>query len=157
MTLELVVLRDAGDVPCPADTQFRAWSEAALAANGQGGALGLTIRIVDAVESQRLNRAYRHKDGPTNVLSFPAELPKGLLEQLPARPLGDLAICAALVASEAAEQGKSETHHWAHLVVHGVLHLLGHDHLEEDQAVRMEAQEREILERLGIPDPYHAD
>ena len=110
----------------------------------------LAIRIVGLEEGQALNRDYRGKDYPTNVLSFPAELPPGVALPL----IGDLAICAPVVAREAAEQGKKPTQHWAHMTVHGVLHLLGYDHLEDAEAERMESLETRILASLGIADPY---
>jgi probable rRNA maturation factor len=104
----------------------------------------LTIRVVGAAESRKLNRTWRRKDKPTNVLSFAAE----------AQVLGDLAICAPVVAREAREQGKSPSAHWAHMVVHGVLHLLGYDHENDRDAQRMEAREANILAQLGMPNPY---
>jgi probable rRNA maturation factor len=110
----------------------------------------LAIRIVDTAEGQALNRDYRGKDYATNVLSFPAELPPGV--NLPL--IGDLAICAPVVAREAAEQGKKPRDHWAHLTVHGTLHLLGYDHIDEAEAEAMEALETRILAGLGIADPY---
>ncbi|MEJ2535041.1 MAG: rRNA maturation RNase YbeY [Gammaproteobacteria bacterium] len=128
---------------------------AALAdADRDDDSLSLALRIVDAPESETLNRRYRGKEGPTNVLSFPAHLPESIVSELPERPLGDLVICAPLVASEAAEQGKRLDDHWAHLCVHGVLHLLGHDHEDAEEAAAMEALETTILGELGVPDPY---
>jgi probable rRNA maturation factor len=132
----------------PKPAQLRKWARRAL--RGQPGTVELAIRVVRPVESAALNLRYRHRPGPTNVLSFPLATPPGL----PLRLLGDLVICAALVQVEAAQQSKPERHHWAHLVVHGVLHLLGYDHLGEADAATMEAREREILAGLGIPDPY---
>ncbi|HHJ12139.1 MAG TPA: rRNA maturation RNase YbeY [Chromatiales bacterium] len=114
---------------------------------------GVVIRVVDEDESRALNAAYRGKDRPTNVLSFPFEPPPGLPDEASAH-LGDLVICAPVVRREAAAQGKSEEAHWAHMVVHGVLHLRGFDHMEAGEAERMEALERTILARLGYPDPY---
>lgn len=134
----------------PAPASFRRWVQAALDGAGHHDATELAIRVVDADEGRSLNAQYRGKDYATNVLSFPAELPEGV--DLPL--LGDLAICAPVVAREAAEQGKTEADHWAHLTVHGVLHLLGHDHQAEDEAERMEALETRILAGLGAPDPY---
>ena len=110
----------------------------------------LSIRLVDSTEGRELNRQYRSKDYATNVLSFPVELPPGI--KLPL--LGDLVICAPVVAREAAEQDKKRRDHYAHLTVHGVLHLLGQDHEIETDAERMEAIERRILAGLGIADPY---
>ncbi len=134
----------------PAAASFRRWVEAALRGARRRKPTELAIRIVDTDEGRALNRDYRGKDYATNVLSFPAELPPGLALPL----IGDLAICAPVVAREAAEQGKPPRDHWAHLTVHGVLHLLGHDHIEEAQAEAMEALETRILAGLGIPDPY---
>lgn len=134
----------------PAASSFRRWAGATLAAAGRRRAAELSIRIVDAEEGRALNRAYRQRDYATNVLSFPAELPPGVDVPL----LGDLVICAPVVAREAHEQGKPVRHHWAHMTVHGVLHLLGHDHLEDAEAERMEAMETRILAGLAFPDPY---
>ncbi len=118
----------------------------------------LTIRIVDEEESRTLNRQYRDKDKSTNVLSFEFEQPPGLVdlgEELPY--LGDLVICDAVVRREAKEQGKSLKAHWAHMVVHGCLHLLGYDHIEDDDAEEMESLESEIMQNLGYGDPYAQD
>lgn len=123
--------------------------------------LALTIRVVGAAESRRLNRTWRNKDKPTNVLSFPAApLSPGVTGEPPRFPveefseLGDLAICAPVVAREALEQGKSLQAHWAHMVVHGVLHLLGYDHENDHDAEVMEARETKILAQFGYLDPY---
>lgn len=138
----------------PAAVSFRRWVAAAL----QGRILeaDLAIRIVDNKEGRALNRHYRGKDYATNVLSFPAEiaegvkLPKGVKMPL----LGDLVLCAPVVAREAREQKKSLASHYAHLTVHGTLHLLGWDHEDEREAEAMEQLEREILAAMGIADPY---
>ncbi len=134
----------------PAATSFRRWVDAALRGAKRRKATELSIRIVDTAEGRALNRDYRGKDYATNVLSFEAELPPGV--KLPL--IGDLAICAPVVAREAAEQGKRERDHWAHLTVHGVLHLLGYDHIEDADAEVMEALETRVLADLGIADPY---
>ena len=134
----------------PASASFRKWVAAAL--KGRIREADLAIRIVDEREGQALNRHYRGKDYATNVLSFPAELPEGV--KLPL--LGDLVICAPVVAREAAEQGKPVAAHYAHLTVHGVLHLLGWDHEHDKDAEAMEQLEREVLAELGLPDPYAA-
>ena len=134
----------------PSAASFRRWVEAALHGAKRRKATELAIRIVGLEEGQALNRDYRGKDYPTNVLSFPAELPPGVALPL----IGDLAICAPVVAREAAEQGKKPAQHWAHMTVHGVLHLLGFDHMEDADAERMESLEKRILASLGIADPY---
>ncbi len=136
----------------PSSASFRKWVAAALA--DRDAPAEMAIRIVGADEGRKLNRTYRGKDYATNVLSFPAELPEGLPEDVELPLLGDLVICAEVVAREAAEQGKRPADHWAHLVVHGTLHLLGWDHEADDEAEAMEAREREILAGLGIADPY---
>ena len=134
----------------PDEEDIRRWVQAALAAEGRDGDAELTVRIVGEDEITELNRCYRHKDRPTNVLSFPFEAPPGVETDL----LGDLVIAAPVVAREAREQGKPLTAHWAHLVVHGTLHLLGHDHQTEAEAEIMEGREIAILASLGYPDPY---
>ncbi len=134
----------------PRSDSFRQWAAAALAVARRRRASELSIHLVDAAEGRELNRHYRERDYATNVLSFPADLPPGV--RLPL--LGDLIICAPVIAREAAEQGKPLRHHYAHMTVHGVLHLLGHDHLIDAEAERMEALERRALSGLGIPDPY---
>ncbi|WP_129775197.1 rRNA maturation RNase YbeY [Peristeroidobacter soli] len=123
--------------------------------------LALTIRVVGAAESRRLNRTWRAKDKPTNVLSFPAAAlapgKNGVPTRFPAKEfseLGDLAICAPVVAREAKEQGKPAQAHWAHMVVHGVLHLLGFDHENDRDATAMEAREVKILAQFGYDNPY---
>lgn len=113
----------------------------------------VTIRIVDSAESQELNFAYRHKNKPTNVLSFPFEAPSGVELDL----LGDLIICRQVVESEAEEQGKPLLAHWAHMVVHGSLHLLGYDHIDDDEAEEMESLEISIMNSLGFDNPYALD
>jgi probable rRNA maturation factor len=144
--VDLQVANGTGDVPSPG--AFRRWIVAALA--GRRVAAEVGIRVVGVAEGRRLNRDYRGKDRPTNVLAFPTDLPGEL--GLPM--LGDLVICSEVVAREAAEQGKPAEAHWAHLVVHGALHLLGYDHQTEAQAAEMERTEIQILDALGYPDPY---
>lgn len=132
----------------PDEVQIQAWVDAALEDVEQD--TEIVIRIVDEAESAQLNGQYRHKKGPTNILSFPFEAPVGIELNL----LGDLVICAPVVAREAIEQHKPLAHHWAHIIVHGVLHLLGYDHLDDDEAEQMEGKEIEILKKLNINNPY---
>ena len=143
--LDLQVAVDADGLP--SGDSFERWVAAAL--DGMENA-ELTIRVVDREESRMLNHTYRGKDSDTNVLSFIAELPEGI--ELPL--LGDVIICAPRVVEEALAQGKELHAHWAHLTVHGVLHLLGYDHQQDDEAEEMESLETSILATLGIPDPY---
>jgi len=147
MTIELEVQRATSFEPLPDDRQFERWVSAALQRTGE---VILTIRIVDREEMRALNMRYRGKDSATNVLSFPAEVPAEV--ELPL--LGDIVLCAPLVADEAQAQDKPVEAHWAHLTVHGVLHLLGHDHQDARDAEAMEGLEVRILESLGIGDPY---
>lgn len=132
----------------PAARELRAWVARALA--GRREAAEVVVRIVDEDESARLNEAYRGKAGPTNVLSFPFAPPPGVSSV----HIGDLVICAPVVAREARAQGKPERAHWAHMVVHGTLHLLGFDHVGRDQAEEMEREETRVLQALGFPAPY---
>lgn len=133
----------------PADEQISRWVDRVLQAEHHADS-ELTVRIVDEQESAELNEQYRHKQGPTNVLSFPFECPPGVELNL----LGDLVICAPVVQREAQQQQKEELAHWAHMVVHGTLHLLGYDHLQQDEAEAMENREIRIMEDLGYSDPY---
>lgn len=130
----------------PPAASLRRWARLATGARGAGRRLGL--RIVSRPESRRLNARWRGRDYPTNVLSFPPPSTFAPAE------LGDLAICAAVVRAEARAQRKPLRHHWAHLIVHGCLHLLGHDHRRERDARRMERREIALLARLGIGNPY---
>jgi len=131
----------------PMDPSLRKWAKLAL---GDHGEACLTIRIVDEEESADLNRRFRSKEGATNVLSFEADVPP----QVDLPLLGDIVICAPLVAAEAIEQKKELQSHWAHMVIHGVLHLIGFDHQGGADAEAMEAREIALLTSLGFPDPY---
>lgn len=138
----------------PSDMLLRRWVRAALIAASAPAGAGLSLRLTGPAEARRLNARYRHRDYATNVLSFPCDLPPAGADIKAPRWLGDIVICAAVVARESREQGKMPAAHWAHMVVHGCLHLLGHDHLKAREAARMEALETQILARLGFPDPY---
>ena len=132
----------------PTAEQIEQWATAAV--QPQSDEMEMTVRIVDEAESHALNLNYRGKDRPTNVLSFPFECPDEV--ELPL--LGDLVICRQVVEREAQEQDKPVMAHWAHMVVHGSLHLLGYDHIEDDEAEEMESLETQIMTRLGFADPY---
>ncbi|TVO72480.1 rRNA maturation RNase YbeY [Sedimenticola selenatireducens] len=149
LLIELQHRVEADGAPDP--LQFQKWAEAAL--DNRLDHVELVIRVVDRDESQQLNRDYRGMDKPTNVLSFPFDAP----EVVESNHIGDLVICAPVVAEEAQQQGKPLEAHWAHLVVHGVLHLLGFDHINDEQAEEMESLEVEVLDRLGFSDPYQSE
>ena len=148
--LEVSVSYGLSRAGLPAAVSFRRWATAACEGRIRRG--DLAIRLVDTKEGRALNRHYRGKDYATNVLSFPADVPDDV--SLPFPLLGDLVICAPVVAREAREQGKPLAAHYAHLTVHGVLHLLGLDHENEREAAAMEQLEREILAAMGYDDPY---
>ena len=139
---------NASGEEAPEPPSIRQWICSAL--GDQKPEAEISVRIVSATESAELNMRYRGKEGPTNVLSFPADIPDFVESSL----LGDIVICAAIVRSEAAAQGKTIEAHWAHMLVHGTLHLLGHDHIEEAEAKTMEALETRILVELNFPPPY---
>ncbi len=149
VTIDLQVASTAAELPD--NTQLERWASAAL--GDARSEAEISVRIVDAEEGQALNLHWRGKDYATNVLSFPADLPPEL--ELPL--LGDLVVCAPVVAREATEQHKSLDAHWAHMIVHGTLHLLGHDHIEDQEAEAMEALETRVLTGLGYPNPYAND
>jgi probable rRNA maturation factor len=133
----------------PPKRLFAEWIRAALPSDAHGE---IAVRIVDEVESATLNERYRGRKGATNVLAFESDPAVAGLDPLP--PIGDLVICAAVVEREARDQNKPIGAHWAHIVVHGALHLIGYDHDSDRAAHEMENKEREVLARLGYPDPY---
>ncbi len=143
--LDLQLASENAGIPSIED--FQRWVDAALA---EHDGAQLTVRVVDEDEITELNRTYRNKDKPTNVLSFPFEAPAEIELAL----LGDIVICAKVVQDEAAEQGKPLQAHWAHMVIHGCLHLLGYDHLEDQEAESMEGVEISLLADLGYANPY---
>jgi probable rRNA maturation factor len=134
--------------PAPGARALAAWASAALGVRAAGAEIA--VQLVTPAASRRLNRQYRGKDKPTNVLSFPSAMVPGVEP----RPLGDIVICPAVLRREAREQGKPERAHWAHLVVHGTLHLVGYDHERDADATRMERREIAVLRGLGYPNPY---
>jgi len=137
----------------PVEDELRGWIAAALASQETRGDTEICVRLVDTQEMATLNQVYRGKPGPTNVLSFSADLPA----QLGLPLLGDIVICAPVVREEAQAQHKGLSAHWAHMAVHGTLHLLGYDHIDEQQATVMEALESAILVDLHFPCPYQAN
>jgi probable rRNA maturation factor len=132
----------------PSEAQIQLWIDTALTDIQRD--TEIVVRIVDEQESAELNETYRHKQGATNILSFPVEIPEGIDLNL----LGDLVICVPILEKEAQQQGKILAHHWAHIIIHGVLHLLGYDHLDDQQAEEMESKEIILLQKLNIPNPY---
>lgn len=159
MIATVEVISDITDDSDQPDTdQITRWCQAALLGSAQdkhrANHCEISVRVVDESVSASLNSQYRHKDNATNVLSFPSDLPPAVSAMLEVYPLGDLVICSAVVKQEAISQHKPLHDHWAHLVVHGVLHLLGFDHQEDNDAEQMEALEVSILQSLNIDDPY---
>lgn len=149
VTVEVQYEVDAG----PDEDDIRRWVAAVLEVEQSNRDVELTVRIVGVDEITELNERYRHKTGPTNILSFPFQAPPGVELNL----LGDLVIAAPIVEKEAAEQNKTPTAHWAHMIVHGTLHLLGYDHQAPLEAEDMEAREIRILQTLGYANPYLLD
>ncbi|MEZ8229878.1 rRNA maturation RNase YbeY [Vibrio splendidus] len=145
LDLQLAVENEQG---LPTEQDIQLWLDKTIPQFQENAEL--TVRIVDTEESHQLNHDYRGKDKPTNVLSFPFEVPPGMELDL----LGDLIICRQVVEKEAEEQNKPLLAHWAHMVVHGSLHLLGYDHIEDDEAEEMESLETEIMQTMGFEDPY---
>lgn len=146
ITLDIQLACENTNVPTP--EQMQLWTETALLPYDKS--FELTLRLVEVSESQQLNHQYRGKEKPTNVLSFPFEVPDGIELDL----LGDLVICVDVVENEAIAQNKSVNAHWAHMIIHGCLHLLGYDHISEDEAIEMETIEITLLASLGIENPY---
>ena len=158
MTVIIDVIDDSGAAGVPAIADLQRWSDAAiqhLPVSGKPASLG--VRIVDEAGSAEINLAYRQKNHATNVLSFGTDLPEAVLDDLEEVPLGDLLICAPVVAREADEQGKTLHAHWAHMLIHGILHLHGFDHENDTDAAEMETLESTILLSLGFEKPYQAE
>ena len=154
MNVDVQIVTTTSYIPSVDD--IRRWVESAVAANVTDPDTEVSVRVVDEDEMQALTRDYRDQDKTTNVLAFPA----GDVQGLPPGAsglLGDVVVCAAVVAREAGEQGKALHDHWSHMLVHGVLHLLGHDHMTESETGEMEGLERTILAGLGIADPYEGN
>jgi probable rRNA maturation factor len=135
----------------PSEAQIQLWIDTALEDINRD--TEIVVRIVDTQESAELNEQYRYKHGATNILSFPVDIPEGIDLNL----LGDLVVCAPVLEQEARQQNKILAHHWAHIIIHGVLHLLGYDHLDDEQAEEMESKEIALLQKLAIPNPYQQE
>jgi len=153
MTVRVDVQLAADDDSVPAADDIVIWVDRAIDAARSSGNTEVSVRVVNAVEMQQLNSEFRDQHKPTNVLSFPAGDLAGLPDDAE-RPLGDIVICAAVVAEEAEQQGKTQRDHWAHMIVHGTLHLLGFDHENDSDTADMENLEIQILGRHGIANPY---
>ena len=146
---ESVLFHNDTEQDVPSIILFNSWVESVI--EHQGVFFQVSIEILDLLTSQKLNNDYRHINKPTNILSFPLELPEFVKEDL----IGDLAICADVVIKEAKEQNKSVDNHWAHLTIHGCLHLLGYDHIDTDDAEIMESIEIMLLKNINIQNPYN--
>lgn len=147
-------LQIACEAPLPvANERLIAWAQRTL--DEHHNDQELTLRLVDIAEMSELNHSYRQKDGPTNVLAFPSELPEEI--RLDCAYLGDVIVCPAVLDQEATEQERDREAHWAHIVIHGVLHLLGYDHYEEDETRTMQAMEAKLLAGFGFPNPYQRE
>jgi len=149
--LDIQIATEAADYPDSG--QFQIWIDAAL--QGHENDSEILLRLVDEAEMTSLNEQYRHKSGPTNILSFPFEAPEGI--EMDVDFLGDLVMCAPLINLEAKQHDKQAQHHWAHITVHGVLHLLGYDHIGNEDAQQMEDLEIEILSKFNIANPYQEE
>jgi len=147
---QIIIQQAAEKSAAPKPSHLRKWAETALARKLETAEV--TIRLVSLDEMTDLNKRFRYKDGPTNVLSFPFDMPHEIDLEVPI--LGDIVICSDIVNKEATEQNKTAEAHWAHMVVHGIFHLLGYDHQTDQEALVMESLEIEILQQLGFSDPY---
>lgn len=152
--LELLIDNQQDEFLIPSDAVLTMWANEALEKPGD---VQVSLIIVDEKESQRLNKEFRGKDKPTNVLSFPMDMPADLADDVDQLMLGDLVICASVVEAEAGQQNKLADAHWAHMIVHGMLHLQGYDHIEDSDADVMEAREIQYLKQLGFENPYQTN
>jgi probable rRNA maturation factor len=158
MTVTIDVMNDSVSDRSPAATELQGWCDAAIKyLPASKKPQSLVVRIVDEAESAEINLSYRGKDYATNVLSFSADLPDAVLASIDEVPLGDLLICAPVVEREAGEQNKTLNAHWAHMLIHGILHLHGFDHENEEEAAEMETLESDILLSLGFENPYQSE
>lgn len=151
-----LALDEISSIELPDNKLIQKWAVAAIEAGGRGKYQNtqITVRIVEKAEISQLNESFRHKSGATNVLSFPFVPPPGIPVDEMLHSLGDVVVCATVVNKEATEQLKSNIAHWAHMVVHGTLHLMGYDHNDKEEASDMESLETKIMLELGFPNPY---
>lgn len=150
-----IAVEDTASLNVPDSQHIQNWANTAvLQVDPKRAEQQMTVRIVEEDEITQLNEQYRQKIGPTNVLSFPFELPPGMPSDAMEAELGDVVVCAAVVQREALEQGKASVAHWAHMIVHGTLHLLGYDHIEDSDAKEMESLEIAVMAELGYANPY---
>lgn len=154
MSFHIDIQNHLASIPV-SEEQIKHWATCAL--QSQTNAAELTICIIDSGEMTELNHQYRHKNQPTNVLSFPSSLPEDIMTQLDVPFIGDILICPEVLLHESQSQNKDLEFHWAHIVVHGVLHLLGFDHIEDKDAHIMQSLETKILQQLNYPNPYEND
>lgn len=158
MNVTVDIANDCPNHWVPETAEMELWinsASEAISANAIHG--NVSVRVVSEQDSVTLNKQYRDKDYPTNVLSFACEIPASTFAMLKVSPLGDIAICASVVEIEAKQQGKNLNAHWAHLLTHGFLHLNGYAHDDEASAEKMESMEIAILSKLGFPDPYQTN
>lgn len=152
MAFTIDIQHASADMVPVSDELLQHW--VAITLDGQVQAAELSLATVSKEEMTHLNQQYRHKLGPTNVLSFPSQLPQSILAQLPEPHLGDIIICPEVLSEEALTQNKILSHHWAHIVIHGTLHLLGYDHQTADEETQMQALEIHLLDTQKIANPY---
>lgn len=149
--LDVEIQNEQTTTAIPYTDAITGWATCAWLGDGDAQ---VSLRIVDADEIQQMNRDYRGKDKATNVLSFPMDMPAELTSKVELNLLGDLVICAAVVETEANEQHKTLDSHWAHMIIHGMLHLQGYDHQTDEQAKEMETLEIKLLQQQGFDNPY---
>ena len=154
MNVTIDLINDSGAQSIPNSVEIQNWVAKTLETINLYDPVSICFRFVSSEEVAALNLRYRNKKSPTNILSFPSSLPKSVKSVMPSQHLGDIVICPELIQTEAKEQEKSESAHWAHLVVHGTLHLKGFNHETENESKNMEKEEIKVLEKLGFPNPY---
>jgi probable rRNA maturation factor len=151
-----LAIDETSSISVPENKEIQTWANAAIEASGQDKYhdASMTVRVVEETEISQLNENFRHKSGATNVLSFPFVPPPGIPVDEIMNSLGDMVVCATVIDKEAKEQHKKSTAHWAHMIIHGTLHLMGFDHQSKEEASIMESLETKIMLEIGFPDPY---